>query len=199
MSSLAPNGPGGQTSNDMLTPILKIGDNSVLFHPALERPSTVDMNAEGVTHFPSLKDVAIIGNARQNIHDHSSNTLLPIKPLYWGPSPTYIMDTGAGIDAVGRADCSDHDLKRAEPMDCPITFWTAAGPTEAATTIHYDLDSLGEGIDAVVMDNTPALLSVGLRVETKGYGFFWEPWKNRAVLLRPGRPYKLVYLSLIHI
>ena len=92
-------------------PVLKIGDNSVLFHPAIDRPSTVDVKAGGVAHFPSLKDDAVIGNARQNIQqfDHSSNTLLPIKPLYWGPSPTYIMDTGAGIDAVGRLDCSDHD------------------------------------------------------------------------------------------
>ena len=52
-------------------------------------------------------------------------------------------------------------------MDNPITFNTAAGPTVANTTIHFDLDDLGQGIDAVIMDNTPALLSFGPRVETK--------------------------------
>ena len=65
-------------------------------------------------------------------------------------------------------------------------FETANGSTIASDTIRYDLQHMNETIHAMVLDNTPDLLSVGKRVLDKGYGYFWEPYSHKPVFLKPG-------------
>jgi hypothetical protein len=147
-----------------------------------------DSNAQELVFGPATKEVVIL-NATP------STNLLPVKfNMQQCPGPSrYIADTGAPVDVVGRQNMSTKDLKRATLSPIIYTFDTAGGSANASEVIHYDLNDMGGSIEPLILDNTPDLISVGLRVETKGYGFFWEPWQNKAVLLRPGKSYSLWY------
>ena len=78
---------------------------------------------------------------------------------------------------------SDHGLSsRSElgpPKRCvhnvvkPMVLNTAGGPTRTIERLQAWVDEFGESVGAVVVDDTPAVLSVGRRCNTCGYSCAW--------------------------
>ena len=85
----------------------------------------------------------------------------------------WIMDTGSGVD-ICRAAQVPAGAKTVKPKD-KIVFNTANGPIDAGPMLPGMLEPFDEAIAPFILPDTPALLSVGKRCFSKGYGFLLVP------------------------
>ena len=85
----------------------------------------------------------------------------------------WLMDTGSGHDLIGRSDLSSGALARRQPAECPITLNTANGLYHADEEIPMLVHALDEGIRPLLMESTPAVISIGRRCKLQGYSFWW--------------------------
>ena len=60
----------------------------------------------------------------------------------------------------------------------PKTLSTDNGEVEVKDCVRFYLDELGESIDALLLDQTPPVLSVGARCMKLGYSFHWPAGKS---------------------
>ena len=81
------------------------------------------------------------------------------------------MDTGCGHDLIGRAKA------KSLGVDDEIVFQTANGPTSTSDVAEIVVDELDETVKPHVLDETPAVLSIGRRCMKVGYAFHWMPGK----------------------
>jgi len=86
-----------------------------------------------------------------------------------------IADTGAGVNLMSKSELGAHELKFVEKLARPIKLNTANGVTTTDEVLPLELPSLDDTLDFVLLENTPAVVSVGERCMTKGYGFYWPP------------------------
>ena len=63
------------------------------------------------------------------------------------------------------------------PSASTFQVYSAAGPIVVRDRAYIHLPSLDEKIECIVLDNTPAALSVGQLIDA-GYEFFWEDAKR---------------------
>ena len=63
----------------------------------------------------------------------------------------------------------------------PLTYGTAASEVTADSTIALYSKTSG-GIDAVILENTPAVISSGKRRMQHGFGFYWKPYQPPIVV-----------------
>ena len=89
----------------------------------------------------------------------------------------WIMDTGSGLDLVAYSDIV-HVAKHMEEAKLPVNFNTANGGTRGDQVLRASMPSLKEEIQPYVLENTPAVLSVGLRCKQYGYAFHWFGYKE---------------------
>ena len=128
----------------------------------------------------------------------------------------WLIDTGSGMDLCGKRllthrDASD--VPEAIVEGKPMTFNTANGPYKAKKQVLIDVSSLGPSwgdiTAAYIMNDTPAVLSVGKRVCNEGFSFLWLHGKTPCFITPDGSiipfdvqndcPYIVKGLSLIHI
>ncbi len=123
------------------------------FHdePAEPHPTTVSVN----------KAVSAGDNDRQ-----SKPAMAAAEVDFW------LVDTGSGHDLASAKHIqhTQHELSTRE-----VAMWlsTANGTTQVKEDALIDIHPLGETMDALVLDNTPPVLSVGKRVVRHGYSFIW--------------------------
>ena len=86
----------------------------------------------------------------------------------------FIMDTGCGYDLISRRKARELDLDVLEGDD-RMVFLTANGITETREVAKYSVDSFQEEAKPFVLEQTPAVLSVGMRCMKLGYTFVWPP------------------------
>jgi hypothetical protein len=65
--------------------------------------------------------------------------------------------------------------KYIEPAPEEIMLLTANGPATVEEIVGVQVGPLRENIDALLLDSTPAVLSVGRRCMVDGYRFVWPP------------------------
>ena len=80
-------------------------------------------------------------------------------------------DTGCPADLIGLNDMTVGDVERIEAAAEPICFSMANGPVWAGSTLPLQGVSLLEEINPYVMEQTPAVLSIGRRCMLHGYSF----------------------------
>ena len=86
----------------------------------------------------------------------------------------FIMDTGCGYDLISRRKAKELDLDVLEGDD-RMVFLTANGITETREVAKYSVDSFQEEAKPFVLEQAPAVLSVGMRCMKLGYTFVWPP------------------------
>ena len=86
----------------------------------------------------------------------------------------FIMDTGCGYDLISRRKARELDLDVLEGDD-RMVFLTENGITETREVAKYSVDSFQEEAKPFVLEQTPAVLSVGMRRMKLGYTFVWPP------------------------
>ena len=84
----------------------------------------------------------------------------------------WLIDTGSGHDLVDFALVPD-SAQLIEPASSNIVLHTANGECRPNGSIIMDMKPLNETSSAVVLENTPNVLSVGLRCMEYGYSFHW--------------------------
>jgi hypothetical protein len=89
-----------------------------------------------------------------------------------------LADTGCPADLIGLNDMTVGDVERIEAAAEPICFSTANGPVWAGSTLPLQGVSLLEEINPYVMEQTPAVLSIGRRCMLHGYSFHWPASKS---------------------
>ena len=97
----------------------------------------------------------------------------------------WMMDTGCGHDIVSTesiARLRQHITQAKEPK----IFSTANDFTTADKTILMRIPELiDEHVSPMVMDNSPDVLTAGVRCHRRGYGFHWKPWARSPILTLP--------------
>ena len=84
----------------------------------------------------------------------------------------YVIDTGSGHDLVDFALVLD-SAQLIEPASSNIVLHTANGECRPIGSIIMDIKPLNETSSVLVLENTPNVLSVGLRCMEYGYSFHW--------------------------
>ena len=86
----------------------------------------------------------------------------------------FIMDTGCGYDLISHRKARELDLDVHEGND-RMVFLTANGITETREVAKCSVDSFQEEAKPFILEQTPAVLSVGMRCMKLGYTFVWPP------------------------
>ena len=86
----------------------------------------------------------------------------------------FIMDTGCGYDLISHRKARELDLDIHEGND-RMVFLTANGITETREVAKCSVDSFQEEAKPFILEQTPAVLSVGMRCMKLGYTFVWPP------------------------
>ena len=97
----------------------------------------------------------------------------------------FIMDTGCGYDLIRRGIASyfKEFVRRSARA---VTLLTANSVTKTAHTLVSWIPQLGQVSRALIMDDTPSVLSVGRRTMKHGYGFYWPPATDAFLILPDG-------------
>ena len=88
-----------------------------------------------------------------------------------GKSVRFIMDTGCGHDLISQRKVRELDLETFLDND-GMKFMTANGLTDSNEITIMDHDGLGQ-CKLHVLNQTPAVLSIGSRCTKEGYTFVW--------------------------
>ena len=90
-----------------------------------------------------------------------------------------MLDTGSGIDLVNRDDvkfCRDFMTR----CSSNLTLCTANGevPANEKEQIGLNIGPFAAKTTALVLDDTPSVLTLGRRCMVEGYGFHWYPYQT---------------------
>ena len=96
----------------------------------------------------------------------------------------WLVDTGCGYDLVDMTDCKEL-VHLSQKTDRPMVFDTAGGEVTADRVLPMRVDAIKANISPYLLESTPNVLSVGLRCEMFGWGFFWPAWSRRPFFIDP--------------
>ena len=91
----------------------------------------------------------------------------------------FLLEAGSGIDLVSRGDvqfCQDF----MRPCGSKLTLCTANGelPASEKEQTGLNIGPFAADTTALVLGETPSVLTVGRRCIVEGYGFHWFPYQN---------------------
>eukprot|EP00974_Lingulodinium_polyedra_P054864 5276899-Lingulodinium_polyedra.AAC.1 len=75
-------------------------------------------------------------------------------------------------------------IRKASP---PMSFNTANGITHAEKVLKIDVEECASSVQPYILDNTPNVLSVGMRCVQHGYSFIWPAKENPYFILPDDR------------
>ena len=96
------------------------------------------------------------------------------KPNGFSRVESWIVDSGSGHDLMSGYLAGRRAIRKAF---MPLSFFTANGITNADKVCDDKLAVLNERVRAYLLENTPAVLSLGARCMQQGYGFYWFPYE----------------------
>ena len=111
-----------------------------------------------------------------------------------GPT-SWLVDSGAAVDLVRSRDIPAEMSPMYGMAERPISLSTANGLIESKETVALQIPSIGETIDAYVVEDTPPVLSLGRMCMKMGYSFRWDKGVNPILITPSG---KEIELSLSH-
>ena len=95
-----------------------------------------------------------------------------------GGPDKWLIDTGSGYDLVGRNDVPGWAMDSMLEDSSPIDLHTANGITTVDKTVSLQVMGLMEAVKPLVLQSTPAVLSVGKRCMEEGWSFVWNAGEN---------------------
>ena len=99
---------------------------------------------------------------------------------------SWLVDSGSESVLVSKGMLKDVSAQNCRAAEHPISLVTANGSTEATEVADVKLSALPDPVQPYVLDQTPAVLSVGTRCVDQGYG--------KPILVRPND--KVVQLKI---
>ena len=86
----------------------------------------------------------------------------------------WLMDTGCGHDLLSDAQAKKLGA-RLRPASEEVSLQTANGVTTPQHEAPLRIAELHEDVVPLILNSTPAVLSIGRRCMEQGYRFVWEP------------------------
>ena len=103
----------------------------------------------------------------------------------------WLIDTGAGYDLLSRSEAGEFCIRYAVKTPRAITLRTASGITNTTEYLPIQVSPLGEVAKPLLLESTPAVLSVGYRCMKKGYSFWWPAGQAPYLILLNGKRIEL--------
>ena len=97
---------------------------------------------------------------------------------------SWILDTGSCVDLVKESDLTESDKRGIVDAERAERLLTANGPTHAYKEVLVDIQSCDASTYALVMENSPSVLSLGKLIEEKGFSFEWK-FGSHPILVNP--------------
>ena len=94
------------------------------------------------------------------------------------------MDTGSEQDLISEGMLKTANATNRRVSDTPICLATANGSTRTDEVADVTVDALHKDFTPYILDETPPVLSVGVRCMEQGYSFIW-PADSRPYFIRP--------------
>ena len=94
----------------------------------------------------------------------------------YGPK-RWLQDTGSGNDLISKHEV-DPKAKR-KKLSEPLLLQTANDVIKVDTRVMMKARPTCENIEPLILESTPAVMSIGYRCVAKGFGFTWPPYSNR--------------------
>ena len=157
----------GRAHDKAIGLFLELEDDCICFH----RPAS-DFY---VSKFPCMKKSFLQCKFAMNVIRVSDDSFIR----------SWILDSGASEDVAPRELCHENMIKSARLLDNELTLTTAGGPISVTHSVHCKISSTGESVDALLLDNSPALLSMGLRCLRDGWTFLWVGFSEKPILVSP--------------
>jgi len=88
----------------------------------------------------------------------------------------WLLDTGNGHDLVGRDEITDSVAANACRAKSGLMLQTANGPISVAKQVNVNIAGLSGGARALILDSTPAGVSLGRRCTHEGFSFRWDAY-----------------------
>jgi hypothetical protein len=107
----------------------------------------------------------------------------------------WLVDTGSAYNLIGRADVPEWHLEDAEPTRHAVELMTANGRTVVEEEILMQCAALRTHVSPLLLNSSPAVLSVGRRCVEDGFSFHWPAGGTPTLTAPDGTVHKLVVES----
>eukprot|EP00971_Amphidinium_carterae_P183811 3648649-Amphidinium_carterae.1 len=87
---------------------------------------------------------------------------------------SWVIDSGAGCDLIGKNSASNSELEKSVHSDRVYNFATANGQTETRDKVSCEVEGINAIIQPHLLDQCPAVMSLGRRVMQDGFSFHWS-------------------------
>ena len=104
---------------------------------------------------------------------------------------SWLVDTGSPFDLIGRDELTDAFIGERVRKIMGQALLTANGEIVAREVVDIAVKELRETASPLLLDSTPAVLSVGLRCMELGYSFHWPKNQNPYFITPTGHRLKL--------
>ena len=85
----------------------------------------------------------------------------------------WLVDTGSEQDLISESMLNTAKATNRRTSDAPISLTTANGSTRADEVADVRVDAMHKPFTPYILEETPAVLSVGVRCMEQGYSFVW--------------------------
>ena len=109
----------------------------------------------------------------------------------------WIVDSGSCFDIVNPHELKPGEAKKTSKATRPYRMITAAGVVNAERETVVPLACLGSKATAIVMDNSPCVLSLGKRCMQEGFSFVWNAGAKPVLVAPDGRRHTLELQNLV--
>jgi len=97
----------------------------------------------------------------------------------------WLFDSGSGHDLISVGDLSDQQLREVVPSAEMLQLQTANGDVSVDRCVDINIPSM-PGVTALVLPQTPAVLSMGRKCLHEGYSFRWDAGQLRVLAAPDG-------------
>ena len=122
------------------------------------------------------KCVEIKGACKSNIPSHLRKIGACLHQLLNQRNENFVVDSGASMHMISKKDLSKAEMDTLTKSCSPTIVITANGEVqthEEATVYVKELDFF---LTMEVLENTPAVLSLGKLCDENGYSYEWNQW-----------------------
>jgi hypothetical protein len=121
------------------------------------------------------------------VHEKKKEASLSCHAEKGNCSRHFIIDSGASFHLISREELSKKEAAQIRRMKKPIHLRSANGLTTATHDVELSLIELGnEKVVALVLEDTPSVLSLGKLCSENGYDYVWknddEPYLQKGSL-----------------
>ena len=98
-----------------------------------------------------------------------------------------IVDSGASNHMIGINQLRASEKESIRDLSVPFFVQTAHGVVPCAEEARIYLRDLKQWVWAQLLEDSPAVLSLGLRCTQMGYSYYWEEGEEQSYLVKNGK------------